>query len=201
MKTSGPSTVSVIVPVYVATPALYPVIEHFFASLQENYPDFEIIAVDDASPHPCLSSWPIALRHDSNQGFTATVNTGLDMAQGDILVIANDDLTIKAGDLDRYRKLRDNTIASPCDTSSDDTNHFGAIWGMTRQTYDLLGPLNPAYRHFWSDRDYFDRALAAGVQIVKWRDITIDHEESATYSLVDKQTLLEEDTHLWNQSH
>lgn len=193
--------VKCVVPLYLCDISLYAVIETFFRSMAEYYPDLELVVIDDCSPLPIPPHWPISFRQEKNQGFTSTVNIGLWLANADITIVANDDLQIKAGDLDRFFDLNPDeaVIASPRDTSSDDTDGFGAIWGITRTAYRLLGGLDERYRHFWSDKDYYKRAKEQGVTIVKWHDIIVDHPESATYKLVDKARLLAEDTARFEQ--
>lgn len=190
---------SLVVPVFINHPSLYAIVERFFESLKEHYPDLVIVSVDDASPLP--HEFPNVLQNDKNQGFTATVNKGLKYAfhvlRSDVVIVANDDLVFKKGDLDRFFELKGRVIASPRDTASDDTDSFGAIWGMTRQAYDILGPLDEQYRHYMSDVDYYQRAKEKGVTVIKWNDITIEHVESGTYKHLDKAQLLEEDRLKW----
>lgn len=189
----------IVVPVYVASPALYPIIERFFESLQEHYPEITVYGIDDASPLPCPPHWPIVARNAINKGFTATVNYGLSLTNKPVIVVCNDDLTITMGDLNRFNTLRGMMIASPMDTASSSDDRFGSCWGMTREVYEQLGPLNEHFRNYFSDLDYYNRAKEAGILIEKWYDITIEHVESATFNLVDKKTLFEEDERQWNQ--
>lgn len=160
--------------------------------------------VDDASPLPFPDDWlnyvTTYQKHYENKGYTATVNTGLQESEADVFIIANDDLEFSPGDLDRFFGLEDMVIASPSDTAASPDDRFGCIWGMTRKTYKKLGPLNEQYRHFFSDRDYYDRAQANGVRIEKWYDVVVKHVESATYNVVDKETLYQVDLEVYGNS-
>lgn len=180
--------VSVIVPVYFCDPSLYQVID---CSLRSVPSEAEFIVVDDCSPlaHP----WRVEVQNKSNMGFTATVNAGLRVATEDIIVVMNDDIKMTEECFNRFKGLKGLQIASPADTSSSPDDRFGACWGMTWEVYELLGPLNEEYRHFYSDLDYYQRAKHAGVEIIKWQDIVLEHPESSTYKTLDKELLLEED--------
>lgn len=197
--------VAVVVPLYINHPSLYPIVSEFFDSLSDNYPDIELIVIDDASL--LAHYFPVTILNKENEGFTKTVNKGLKwvftMLNYDIAIVLNDDLVIQKGDLDRFFSLEGTTIASPRDTASDDTDKWGAIWGITKEAYKLLGALDDKYHHYYSDVDYYDRAKKKGVTIIKWNDICVLHRESSTFQTLDKDTLLEEDKIIWqkNQLH
>ena len=184
--------ISIIIPLYFCSPTLYLPIAHCLAKVKLYYPEYELIVVDDASPLE-LPGWPITSVNTSNLGFTATVNKGLSLATGDVLIVMNDDIILAEGQLDRFNDLKGLVIASPADTASSPDDKFGACWGMTRETYELLGPLNERYRNFFSDVEYYERAEAKDVKIIKWKDIVLSHPESSTFKLLDKETLLKED--------
>lgn len=191
------SPIAILVPLYVCDNSLYPIITRFFDSLNKYYPDIPIYVVDDASPLP--HGFPVTVRNETNLGFTKTVNKLLELAKEDIMIIANDDLVIGPGQLDSFKSLKDNQIASPRDTASSPDDKFGSIWGMTRKTYKKLGPLDEQYRNFYSDVEYYNRAKRKKVEIVKWNDIVIEHIESATYKTLDKEKLLEQDRIIWTK--
>lgn len=193
--------IAVVVPLYLNHSSLYPIVENFFQSLRRHYPDLPLVVVDDASllPH----DFPVSLRHQTNRGFTKTVNDGLKYAtkrfDPDVYIIANDDLVFKAGDLDRFFTLnpRERVIASPSDTADSPDDKWGAIWGMTRATWLKLGLLNERYQDYFSDNDYYHRAQEARVKIVKWTDIIVEHVEGATYRHVDRDSLAAQDYALY----
>lgn len=195
--------VAITVPVYINHPSLYPVVERFFNSLKEYYWDIVLIAIDDNSPLP--HDFPVSVRHEENEGFTSTANECLEWGFGlaDTVIVANDDLIIHEGDLDRFFDLDPTKpiIAAPMDTSASNDDRFGAIWGITRAAWNLLGPLNASYKHFYSDLDYLHRAKAKNVEIIKWHDIVIEHAESATYKNEDKQAMLETDLAEYERNH
>lgn len=183
--------VSIIVPIYYCDPTLYLPISRCLTSLYELSMPFELITVDDASPLD--HDFSCTIRHTKNEGYTRTVNDGLAGASGDVLVVMNDDIEMTAECFTRFSSLEGLAIASPADTASSPDDRFGACFGMTRETYELLGPLNSRLKNFYSDRDYYDRAKEAGVEIIKWSDIVLNHPESSTYKLLDKEMLLNAD--------
>lgn len=188
-----PRTVEIVIPVYLSDKSLYSVIEQCLDTLQAFYPDIPLILVDDFSPLPLSDDWKkqatTYIHHGRNKGFTASVNAGMEIADSDVIIVANDDLTFSEGCLDRFYELEGFTIASPCDTASSPDDRFGAIWGITRKAYKVLGSLDERYVHYFSDLDYYDRAVRKGVEIVKWYDVILDHVESATMKTVDKDAL------------
>lgn len=190
-------SVDIIVPVYLCSPSLYPVIERCLRSIEFYYPDFNLILIDDCSPMELPDHWKkkakIFHRNKTNLGFTATVNKGLDLSKSKVIILANDDLNFNMGDLDFYRELKDNIIAAPMDTASASNDRFGSIWGMTRNTYKKIGKLNEEYKHFYSDLDYYERAKKNDVKIKKYYEIVVEHMESATYSQLDKKSMYEID--------
>jgi len=191
MKTMSTTKIDAVVPMYVNHKSMFPIIQRFFDSIKTNYPDINLIVIDDASPVP--HGFKFDFKNYVNSGFTHTVNMGLIKTTAPIILVLNDDLVIKKGDLDRFYDVEGLGIWSPRDTASDNTDSFGAIWGMTRATYELLGNLNEKYRNYFSDKDYYNRAKKAGVPIHKWNDICVEHAESATFKNEDKERLYKED--------
>jgi hypothetical protein len=192
--------VDVIIPVYYCDESLFLPIEMCFSTLHACYPWIEPYGIDDCSPLDVPSHWPIQEYNAVNEGYTATVNRGLRNTNGDIVIVANDDLQFIPHSLDRFFDLPDGVVASPADTASGDSDRFGAIFGMTRNTLNQIGYLDEKYRNFYSDEDYYNRAKALGIEIVKWRDIVLPHVESATFKLVDKKSLFEADKSVWEDN-
>jgi len=172
-------SLSIIIPIYFSRLELYQIIDRCIKSIQTNYPDIEIILIDDASPID-TSDWLITYRNKINKGYTASVNKGLKLATGDILIICNDDITVKKGDLDRFYAIRDG-IYSPKTTDEGSGDLFGSLWGMNRKTFQKIGYLDEKYPHYFSDKAYYNKAKRLKISIIKWEDILVEHIGKATY--------------------
>ena len=69
---------------------------------EQSVPPAEIIVVDDGSGTPFTSGAEAkVLRHESNLGFAAAVNTGLRAARTDLVAIINNDVTLAVDWLER----------------------------------------------------------------------------------------------------
>ena len=182
------SRIDIIIPIFYL-PELYLTIKRCLDSIEKYYPDFNLTTIDDSEgycPFKCK------YKNDGNLGYVRTVNRGLALSEGDVIIIGNDDLEFEKGDLDRFRTIGDG-IYSPRDTASGNLETFGSIWGMNRATFEKMGYLSDTFKHFCSDLEYFDRAIKKNVPVVKWHDIVVKHEESATYNKLDKRKLLKQD--------
>lgn len=174
--------ISIIIPIYFNRLELYQVIDRCIKSVKEHYPTAELILVDDASPIEV--DWDISIKKDINTGYTNTVNQGLRAATRDILVVMNDDITLKTGDLDRFYKISSVGIYSPKTTDEGAGDYFGSLWGMNKETYKIMGDLDENYPHYFSDTKYYERAKKLGVPIIKWEDIVVEHIGKATYKTI-----------------
>jgi cellulose synthase/poly-beta-1,6-N-acetylglucosamine synthase-like glycosyltransferase len=71
------------------------VLEAVHSALAQDYPDFEVIAIDDGSTdlttHLIASTSARLIRHPRNQGKAAALNTGLAAALGEIIVTCDSD--------------------------------------------------------------------------------------------------------------
>lgn len=184
---------SIIIPVYFHKVELYPIIQRCLDSIKEHYPEAELILIDDGSPLD-TSDWPITYKKPKSTGFTNTVNEGLHRATNDIIVVMNDDITLKAGDLDRFYEINAVGIYSPKTDDEGDGDKFGSIWGMNRETYERMGDLDEKFPHYFSDTEYYNKAKRLEIPITKWYDIIITHESGATYKeLENREELYEQD--------
>lgn len=192
--------VQLLVPLFIPDPSLYPIIERFYDSLAENYPDLDIITSDDCSPLPLPELRGTVYLQPTNLGYTANVNFLLKKSTADKVIVCNDDVVIGKGQLDWIQKVNGLMIGSPRDTASSPDDTFGCIFGLTREVLDKIGYLDEKYKHFYSDKIFYSKAKEAGVEVVKFNDIVIDHVESATFKMLDKAVLLEEDLKRYTQA-
>jgi GT2 family glycosyltransferase len=93
-------TVSVIIPIWNGSEYLHACLDSLMA---HDYPIFEIIAVDnasvDGSAELIARHYPQVrlIRNAVNLGFAGGCNAGLKAAQGDILVLLNQDVIVQPG--------------------------------------------------------------------------------------------------------
>jgi GT2 family glycosyltransferase len=87
----GSPRVSVVICSYNGAPTIGQTIEH---ALKLDYPDYEIIVVNDGSTNPVTeiaSRYPVNLIEQENRGLSVARNTGLHAAIGDIVAYIDDD--------------------------------------------------------------------------------------------------------------
>lgn len=185
--------INIIIPCYWVTPELVDMTSQCLQSLGEKD---GVLVVDDGSP----LEYPSDIRLPENQGYAAAVNAGLDGADGDYLVICNNDIIFIQPDwLDHLLKpLKESAGISTIRTTEPDgwqtedryeeNAHFGSLWAMTRETYEALGPLDERFgKGYGEDMDYWHRARNAGIRIVKNHNGLAEHVGKATFKITDPQ--------------
>lgn len=185
--------VGAVIPLYYCNESLYKTISRCLRALEEHYPDLPLYIVDDASP--LEHDFPITVRNEENKGFTATVNRGLRESGFDVACVLNDDVFVTAGQLDWLFSIdpSEKGVWSVQDSAGTSDDSFGCCWATTRCTLREHGYLNETLKHYFSDKEFLGRLKGAGVAIHKDASIVLEHHESATYSLVNKETLLSDD--------
>lgn len=174
--------INIIVPIYFAELHQYSTIHTCLDSIYSVADrDTNVIIIDDCSP---ITDKHIEYAHrmEENIGYTGAVNKGLDLTKGNKIVICNQDIVFTPDLFFRFREMSD-AIYSPKTDDEGDGELFGSIWGMTRNVYRKLGKLDERLEHYFSDREYYDRAKRLGVNVVKWYDLVIEHQGSNAYKL------------------
>jgi GT2 family glycosyltransferase len=194
---------SLIMPCYFADESFVDMTRVCLHSLRFGMPD-EVIVVDDGSPiEPKYNAFPVygrTIRRKKNGGYAAAVNTGLQAATGDIIIIANNDIEFVPGWLEAITEPLQNgydigSIRTHGRTDTDayttkdkvtEGDEFGSLWAMRRETYGKLGPLDTRFgKGYFEDTDYRRRALDAGLRIAKNHRAVVEHVGSATFGAVD----------------
>ena len=175
--------ISIIVPIYKAERYLR---ESLDSIVGQNYADWELILVDDASPDNSLEICrsyekqygdriKIAI-HSHNKGLSASRNTGITMATGDYILFLDAD--------DSYLPLALNTMASYLDRYSEVDMVCGKIINATEKpAYILDNPLSlqvyspeeALKKTFYQDKDLlhsawgklYRRKLFEGIKLFK----------------------------------
>lgn len=164
-------------------------------SLDADKPD-EVIIVDDHSPLTWDpgEEYELVIRRQ-NGGYAATVNDGLRLAKGDILILGNNDLVFPKGWLHRLLSvLEEGFDIATCWTSDQDYKlesvireggKFGSLFAMTREVYETVGKFDEQFKGYFSDLDYRRRVLDAGFRIGMNCNLVVEHKAKATYKRTD----------------
>jgi len=184
---------SMIIPCYFLDESYIDMTDRCLDSMGREEPD-EVIIVDDGSPMHAEFANTEYIRLDENSGFTKAVNTGLENATGDILIICNNDIIFYPGWLKGLTDtLKTHDISHICvsdqswETKDEITENdkFGSLWAMKRETYEKLGELDEQFKSYFSDLDYWRRAQNAGLKIGKNHNYIVEHKGKHTYKVVD----------------
>lgn len=192
MKKSSVPRTSLIITTYHSTPGMVTLTEKCLESLKYGRPD-EVIVVDDASP---IRIKPLGVdKHifrSENGGFPKCANTGWKVANGDILILSNNDLTYNPGWLEAILKpLKEGYDISSVRMSDSDGystedkitegDRFGSLWAMKRKVYETLGGFDESFdKGTFEDLDYHKRAEEAGFRIGKNHAVVVEHVGRAT---------------------
>ncbi len=189
---------SLVIPVFSVTREMLEMAKRCVSSLDGDRPD-EVIVVDDASWLAFERSEKVdkLLRNDKNLGYVRTVNAGLKVAVGDVLIVGNSDLVFSEGwqrAITRPLATHDICSLRLSDTGEEGTEdrleehgRFNALFAMKRSTYEKLGPLDERYVHFCADNDYRRRAINAGLKMCVNHGFRMEHVGDATYGKIDPE--------------
>ncbi len=85
--------VTVVVPHYGSPDTPRPLLADLRA--QQGAPELQVVLVDDASPEPFPGTPGVhVVRRETNGGFGSAVNSGAEVAEGDLLLVLNSDLRV-----------------------------------------------------------------------------------------------------------
>lgn len=160
--------------------------------------DVEVIIVDDGSPIPYKSNIGKLIALKENGGYSHAVNSALEVAKGDVIVIGNNDLIFHENWLTELLfPLNIGYDVATCWSSDqrdikledkvEKNTVFGCLLAMNRDVYEAIGGFDEQFRGYFSDDDYRRRVIDEGFSIGKNCDMVIQHEAKATYLVSDPE--------------
>jgi GT2 family glycosyltransferase len=189
--------VSIVIPAFMANLTLRNMTKRCVESIKE---DVEIIVVDDGSPikAPDFDKEIVLIELPQNMGYACAVNAGLEAANGDYLIVCNNDIEfIDPHWLEALLKpLKRGAGISTIRTTEPDgwetkdlfeeNAKFGSLYCITRATYETLGGLDEGFgKGYGEDLDYWHRARNEGIRIVKNHNGLAEHLGKATFKVID----------------
>jgi N-acetylglucosaminyl-diphospho-decaprenol L-rhamnosyltransferase len=154
---------TVVVPHYGAPRTPVALLEALLA--QRDSPELQVVLVDDASPQPFPGLAGVTVvRRDVNGGFGAAVNSGAEVAEGELLLVLNSDLEIGESfvrDLLAQARPWMPAVVSPRVVDSDGTEVFTGRH-FPRAHQQAVEWLTPLVR--WRDTDLLHQAVGHDVR-------------------------------------
>lgn len=189
--------VSVIIPAYYIDESYVEMTQDCVNSVKAHNDVDEIIVVDDHSPIKAKIDFAKNIRTEENGGYAKAVNAGVEAAEGDILIILNNDTLVLENSIQGLIELIDKgyDIASIRTTDSDgyqtedkitENDKFGSCWAIRSPVFYDLGMLSTDFgRGYAEDLALWHDAKEKGFRIGKNHNATIFHEGKKTFSVVD----------------
>ena len=187
------SSVSLIITSYHKNQEMADLTINCLASLAVDTRPDEVIVVDDCSPFMVgLEGVDVYVRREVNGGFPECSNTGFETANGDILILSNNDITYTpgwyAGILKPFSEGYDISHINVSDSNGRTTrdeitedDYFGSLWAMTRKVYETIGGFDERFKNgTFEDKDFYVRAKRAGFRIGKNHAAYVEHIGRAT---------------------
>ena len=193
----GSPVISLIIPVYTVNNELVEMTDRCLTSILRNTPpSVELIVVDDGSPIPYSTDLGKLITITENGGYSKAVNRALEEAEGEVLIIGNNDLIFHDNWLTELLfPLNVGFDIATCWSSDqadirqsdliEKNTVFGCLLALSRSVYEELGGFDEQFRGYFADTDYRRRAIGRGFSIGKNCNMIIEHEAKATYSVVD----------------
>lgn len=140
--------------------------------------------------------------------YNGALNAGLKHRQGDVQILANNDLLFRKGWSEIGDLMRLNGYLSACALSNDfrqecfkrgDFAYEGYTIGfqmagwcifVDSKVWDVIGELDTSHRFWFSDNVYVDQLKAAGISHALICSVTVDHLGSKTLSTINGRAQL-----------
>lgn len=185
---------SLIIPAYCTDEYLTNLTYSCIESLDSGIRPDEVIVIDNGSTKPLEIPGVWMIREEINNGYAGAVNRGLAEATGDVMIVANNDMTFPYGWLQAIWMVYADGFDVAILRTSDELyegqtgilpyQRMTSFWAITRKVYETIGELDTQFTGgAYADTDYCRRIREAGFKIGKNWDTTIQHVGSATFNL------------------
>lgn len=116
---------------------------------------------------------------NDRMGYAPSINRGLMTAQGDYMVVMNDDVILKEGDLKMLCKP--DTVTSPSFNGRIYPHIWGSCFCMPRTVYERVGGMDERYTiSYFDDDDLIHTLLKAGISMEAVPEVVFDHPHAGT---------------------
>ena len=143
---------------------------------------FELIIIDDGSTMTndfMKEQADVFIQHKKNKGYGPSVNDGLGVARGDVLVILSGDIKMPHNWLEPLVKhLEENPSTGAVSPVLSEGNKgiIGCSWAMRRDVFEKIGNFDERFKiGYYEDTDYYWRIKQAGFELRYLEEVAIWH--------------------------
>ena len=189
--------VSVIIPAYYINDDYVEMTQDCVNAVKATSEPDQIIVVNDGSPVKADIDFAINIHLPKNKGYAGAVRAGYDHAEGDVIIVLNNDTLALDGWFEGLLEPIEAgyDIVSIRTTDSDgyekqdvitEGDKFGSCWAIRSTVWHDLGGLSEEFgRGYAEDLDLWKRAKEKGYRIAKNHNATIFHEGKKTFKEID----------------
>jgi glycosyltransferase involved in cell wall biosynthesis len=207
---------SITIPVYLRESEHKAVVEDTINSFRENYPDVELVVVDDGSilPTGFLRDLADIYVRQPNSGISRAWNVGKNLARGEFVLIANDDIKIPSGLLESLSKGFENektAVVAPekggpfIEPSIGEGNYHedhifypGYCFMLKRDRF--FEDFDENFRTNCGDADYWERIMSKGLELTR-SPVSIWHKEGDVLHGMNYKKISEDSINLFVAKH
>lgn len=179
--------ISIILPNYCPDNEVTEHLKLFMESLIANTPKpFQLIVIENGSETQFLKDYAdIYIHKDKPMGYARAVNLGLAAADGDFLIIMNNDLIVPQRWLETMIEDYEDGTLAPIDMPGSpqifEDSHWFSLVMMDRKTFTKIGYLDEQINYRFHDQDYSIRVKKAGLHVRQTGRVVVKHVNSLTY--------------------
>lgn len=175
---------SIVMPTYIFNNELHEITKKCISTIREFTENFQFIIVDNGSSEEFTKTLrdnaDIYIWNKENISFAKAVNQGLKLAQGNYLVVANNDIEVTENWLEPLISASNEQKGVVCPTEPDrhsDREFAGWCWLMSRDVFNVLGCLDERYEvATFEDTDYWAKVLSLGLILKRVRNSIVYHK-------------------------
>lgn len=186
--------VSIILPTYCPNEQVEGYLKDFIDSLNRTVKKdtYQFVVIEQGKQHfypvDFTNSDNIYIHKDTPCGYARAVNMGLALADGEYLVITNNDLVLPPKWLETMLEDYEGGILSPLDDKWQNPEpkiyenaHWFSLVLMDRKTFSKVGYLDESLPYRFHDQDYSIRVKKAGFPVRRTGKVIVKHINMATY--------------------
>jgi GT2 family glycosyltransferase len=183
--------VSIIIPTYCPDNEVVEAYNKFFSSLKKytNREDYQLVVIEQGVQLVNELIPDIYIHKEKPIGYARAVNLGMAVADGDYLIVINNDIELSENWLenlvnDYEKEFNGMGLLSAMDYDRPgivENESWYSLFIVGRRTFQTVGYLDEILNYRFHDQDYSIRLKKAGFKIGRTGNVKVKHKDSTTF--------------------